>query len=252
MTTPTFGPPIPCEGKRPAWLTFGTTIKAKVLGECDTSRWVEGSEALDAPWYWGDIGEICLPADHWAYEPISRGFEPWAGGAEAPGDWDGGEVLYRNQVIGAWPCVWEHGENGGDIIGYKRLAKPASPAEESDGAPLFAGQTPMQASALHSFMADLSPSEFATIASGDEGETLLHAIVGALPSPNTVTLERMSLPAWGDALDLAGADLMDWASILRHLDLIAPPETPLDRFYRERGVTDETKAIIREAMEAMK
>ncbi|MBO9602586.1 MAG: hypothetical protein J7496_08770 [Novosphingobium sp.] len=70
----------------------------------------------------------CLPADSAAYivadwnaaNPDQPPFRYWAGGEEAPGDWDGGEVLCRDgdtEIFGGYD--WSHKAEYDDIIGFR-------------------------------------------------------------------------------------------------------------------------------------
>lgn len=64
---------------------------------------------------------------------IPAGMKPWTGGDSAPGDWDGGPVLWRNGRIGASPAVpaWEQwcrrtDPDGRDIMAYTPEPVPAT------------------------------------------------------------------------------------------------------------------------------
>jgi len=77
------------------------------------AAWVKGSDALRGQ-----------PADNAA---------PWYGGNNAPNDWDGRAVWFRNgqrveSVRTHYPYSWSHGENSGDIMWYSR----SSPAAMTD------------------------------------------------------------------------------------------------------------------------
>lgn len=124
-----YGPEIKVDGM-PIWLADDE----QVIG-----KWTE--------WYFNgptfkrhyaspsEITAIRLPADHWAYPVIAKGFEPWAGGDEAPGDWAPyGEVLFADGVTYSgnnW--AWDKGgfdnaqdRDGALIIGYRRRVEPVS------------------------------------------------------------------------------------------------------------------------------
>jgi len=125
-----WGPEIPIvDGVRPVW-----------LGDRDSVLWAKGcvrfrhrAAAADLQWgpFYGmplgpSVDAIKLPRTHWSYLPLSRGFEPWAGGDEAPGDWDGGEVLFREGRLSSkqvW--TWRHIGSQTDIIGYRRRGEVA-------------------------------------------------------------------------------------------------------------------------------
>jgi len=125
-----WGEKIPVNGVRPAWLrdSDSTAIRWAVA----SSEW--DFSVSDNP-YWknfhsGDWRAICairLPADHWAYAPLRRGFTPWAGGSEAPADWDGGGAVCRNGSVARCPSYWTHRPNPDwsgqwDVIGYRQRA----------------------------------------------------------------------------------------------------------------------------------
>ncbi|GAA0729854.1 hypothetical protein [Sphingomonas japonica] len=96
----------------------------------DTPVQFEGAHATARDWSFGFQGQrYHLPADHFASKvqqwnndhPDAVPFVPWAGGDDAPSDWDGGEVLYRcGDVDGdARVTGWEHDPHDYDIIGYR-------------------------------------------------------------------------------------------------------------------------------------
>ncbi len=108
-----------------------------VLGQWRGDTWYKELTWKHCYAFPDDITAIRLPADHWAYPVIAKGFEPWAGGDDAPVDWDGGEVLLRNEEEVAGPAKYgrwywadysQHGFPMGqvtdDIIGYRRKAEP--------------------------------------------------------------------------------------------------------------------------------
>ena len=86
-----------------------------------------GHYHVDCVHGWDEGFQIRLPAEHWAYPVIAKGFTPWAGGDVAPDDWEpGSPVLFRN---GDQPKQreWAWGPGSGDyiIIGYRRKADAA-------------------------------------------------------------------------------------------------------------------------------
>lgn len=134
-----WGEAIAVNGVRPLWLRAGDLIQW--AGEYKV-EWLpkEGRSSIlycqiD---YDINIRFIRLPADHWAYEPIRRGFTPWAGDVDGkkPEDWDKGPVLYSCGVVQGgggdakdWRAVdWRHLGFSTDIIGYK--PRPAAATEE--------------------------------------------------------------------------------------------------------------------------
>ena len=60
---------------------------------------------------------------------IKAGFEPWGGGDSAPEDWDGGEVLFRNNLTGRPVRPWNGRGFSHDIIGYRKRTKPQPDAD---------------------------------------------------------------------------------------------------------------------------
>lgn len=135
MTDIVWGSAIEVNGIRPLWLDNDTPISFRFHKEGNFS--VMPSWRADK-FEWSNKVDIRLPADHFAYTAIAKGFTPWGGGSEAPKDWDGGPVLFRDGDV--WPhelAWWSHdsGREGGpegdsDVIGYhpKPIAQP-SPAD---------------------------------------------------------------------------------------------------------------------------
>lgn len=134
-----WGDPIEVNGERPVWLGDDDAIRYQnVVQEGD--HWVTPPAGSVGRWggsKWHRIQRIRLAADHWAYEALSRGMVPWAGGDEAPDDWGGGEVLrrgkadhfqssYRAPYLGSyarnqrWGRYKDDYMAAHDIIGYKR------------------------------------------------------------------------------------------------------------------------------------
>lgn len=112
-----WGREIEVNGVRPTWLRDDDRFEVKwhtcLPGNC----WHRGS--IDT-----HTMSIRLPANHWAYQALAAGFEPWPGGDAAPDDWDGGEVLLRHGGI-VKSTNWRHGADlpGGhryDVIGYRK------------------------------------------------------------------------------------------------------------------------------------
>jgi len=122
-----YGPEIEVNGKRPAWLADDDMCHP-CWGD---DRWYH-DELVKAKCVcgWDIITKICLPANHWAYPVLEKGYWPWAGGDKAPDDWDGGDVLRRNGGLlkADWVGYWQHrrGDPANDIIGYKRGVERAS------------------------------------------------------------------------------------------------------------------------------
>lgn len=127
-----WGPEIKLDpaGVRPAWLKD----EDRVLWTCVGPHYGPELQAADlfskAVNFHNPVIAIKLPADHWAYKAIERGFEPWGGGAEAPTDWDGRWFLYRKgEVVDAIrvgrPC-FKHQYDALDVIGYRKKAEPKS------------------------------------------------------------------------------------------------------------------------------
>lgn len=152
-----WGAEIKVDGKRPEWL--GNTERVAFHDGyswygCDAEGFttkVEWSawEMDDEP----SLSAFRLPATHWAYPVIEKGFWPWKGdkGHHGPLDWDGGPVLYRNGRItedGEFvvyadeenpncSAYWRNDASSHDVIGYRRKQdfKPESaPAKVSEWA----------------------------------------------------------------------------------------------------------------------
>lgn len=129
-----WGPEIAVNGVRPDWL--GDTDKIQ-WNDCRGywGRWMVYGFVLAADVGWQNITAIKLPADHPAYtvqawneaHPDEEPFVPWCGGGEAPGDWDGGDVLMyncRHQHM----KDWRHHKRISpySVYGYRRRKEPAS------------------------------------------------------------------------------------------------------------------------------
>lgn len=129
------------------WSEPFTGPEMKALGE-----YIRGVQTL---WNEGDVGTswsfLCtdaayrLPADHPAVKVALRNRAEnddmvyWPGGDEAPGDWDGGDVLYRDGDIASYYANnrwhWEATDylQKNDIIGYhKRTEQPAEVVGEGN------------------------------------------------------------------------------------------------------------------------
>ena len=125
-----YGPEIKVE-RQPAWLGDDELIHV----QWEYGNWYpNGPVAVHCTTHtlWKAIR---LPADHWAYPVIAKGFEPWAGGDDAPGDWAPyGEVLFADGATYSgnnW--AWDKGgfdnaqdRDGALIIGYRRRVEPVS------------------------------------------------------------------------------------------------------------------------------
>lgn len=130
MTDTVWGDEIQVDGKRPAWLADDERIKW-------ANDWHWGVTTAEELSWAGGLGAppvetIRLPADHFAYLAIAKGFEPWGGGWVAPTDWDGDRsgILYRDgDTLGRQPNTWGHLGGFSDIIGYRKRAEPAAAAE---------------------------------------------------------------------------------------------------------------------------
>lgn len=125
----TWGPEIPHDGgAKPVWLADGEIVGPRRWSTDEsTSRPGEAQYIL-----WDELASFRLPADHWAYPVITKGFTPHAGSDAAPGDWDGGPVLRRNGHVIISPgarWVWI------GVVGYCRTPTPAE-APVSDTVPV--------------------------------------------------------------------------------------------------------------------
>lgn len=137
MTTIEWGPEIEkgsdawlADQRQPEWLKGdpGRMMWRK------RDRWGGESGCLvaDHNWRWYTHDEskssgttaIRLPANHWAYCAIEKGFVPWAGGDAAPADWDGGAYLMASGILSGGGCDWSRNpvykSQGCYVIGYRR------------------------------------------------------------------------------------------------------------------------------------
>lgn len=121
------------------WYSISGTYRPTWIADDDKIKVMRGKLILivDIPRMigWGNPDHsYYIPANHWAVAPLRAGYEPWPGGERAPADWDGGEVLLRIGTIvpqGRYLFRWDHEQNAGDIIGYRKRAAPiAVPVEQ--------------------------------------------------------------------------------------------------------------------------
>ncbi len=144
-----WGAEIPVNGVRPAWLSDEEAMLAgwkRSISDQETriwsvpDAWTAGSICRDtyAERGWINVEALRLPVNHWAYRVIEAGFEPWRGGDAAPADWDGGDVLLRDDRLIKWShhnIGWIHWSTGGDIIGYRKKAAAIDPPSPADPLP---------------------------------------------------------------------------------------------------------------------
>lgn len=133
-----WGPEIAVDGKRPEWLGDGEWV------ECYGKHldWWDGCGGRADEWDgWKDYTAIKLPASHSAYIAIAKGFTPWSGGDEAPGDWDGenllldwgkGEIEDMDRATHGGFIDWRRDPDGAgssfaNVIGYRRKPETISP-----------------------------------------------------------------------------------------------------------------------------
>lgn len=129
--TEQWGDPIDVNGVRPAWLRDEVKVLPFWDGGMGWYCW-EGGASAKCVAGWPRVTKIRLPADHWAYPVIAKGFTPWDGGDHAPDDWDGGKVLRAGDGT-PWVAPWGQAPwhwAQGDIIGYKRKEAQMDDAPE--------------------------------------------------------------------------------------------------------------------------
>lgn len=191
-----WGAEIPIvDGVRPVWLGDGDVMQWRLRHD---KLWMGIGNRAEAYSMWDTFYSIRLPASHWAYLPLSRGFTPWAGGEDAPGDWDGGKVLFRN--AGVWSgrgASWRHEVDNGDIIGYRRR-----------------GEVPCNSKGPAS----------------DIGMPI--------SDPDTVTLKRMTEAEWLELKQSENGAHHDtrWLSLLKRMDLVKPIPTQAQRIASATGL----------------
>jgi len=124
MTDTVWGDPIEVNGERPAWLANDDRVWFHNSRGYNEQGRIVGALAFEL------VDTIRLPADHFAYLAIAKGFTPWGGqttkrmeAGPAPHDWDAGEVLYRNGKIDDCDDDWSWGDGDCDIIGYRRRSE---------------------------------------------------------------------------------------------------------------------------------
>lgn len=129
-----WGDPIEVNGERPVWLGDDDLLQYQTANGWADKWWPDEGMSAGRNWVaasWHSTQRIRLAADHWVYEALRRGMVPWAGGDEAPGDWDGGDVLLapedrwedEEMLSGDNPFIdrcWKPLTGHARIIGYKR------------------------------------------------------------------------------------------------------------------------------------
>lgn len=121
-----WGDPIPVNGARPDWLGDEPFEFFQGAG----FGWINGHPHLS----WEVIEQVRLPATHPYYLATAKGYKYWPGGDEAPGDWDGGEVLARNGTVNYFGHnpIWADINGPGTIIGYHPRAEPEPAPQSTD------------------------------------------------------------------------------------------------------------------------
>lgn len=124
-----WGREIRVDGVRPAWLTDDSPVSWRHFGSSEWTTSTANALSWAGSKYCRPVSYVRLPADHWAYRALDAGFEPWAGGDNAPDDWeyatpvllsDGMEVLCTSRGSAGW----RRGDSFADIIGYRRKSEP--------------------------------------------------------------------------------------------------------------------------------
>lgn len=128
--TVVWGSEIAVNFSKPDWLSPSEVIVGQDRRLCayniDT-----GMPAKD--YNWASLTHVLLAADHPYYKAAEAGFNYWPGGAEAPADWDEGEVLRTDKKYGTrqsrgfrrvstgWTRTADDTAKGMErIIGYKK------------------------------------------------------------------------------------------------------------------------------------
>lgn len=123
------GPEISVDGM-PSWLDGYEQVKPR----WDEDTWFPFTAPADCVASPKSVTAIRLRADHPYYLATAKGFTYWPGGVDAPGDWDGGEVLYGDGEADSCGQCWKRIEDKSDIIGYRKRVKQqdATPTRPSD------------------------------------------------------------------------------------------------------------------------
>lgn len=132
-----WGPKIPVNGVRPAWLADDDELQWRHHYGYGAGQWVNAFCVRWTDFALGEANEIAairLPADHWAYPVIAQGYEPWAGGDEPPEDWDGKAVLFKsNAILHPGSLDWQRSDVLDYVIGYKKRTEPTEqPTDDGD------------------------------------------------------------------------------------------------------------------------
>jgi len=154
MTTPTqteYGPEIVVDGVRLPWLKDDEMVPVR---RYRTGAIEVGEHVIASGVSWYICEWIRLPASHPYYTILNHNakhgsqFKYWPGGDEAPGDYAGGPVLFRNgsdteDSDRKWRWTHHTDYDAVDIIGY--TPKPCAPVvdQPKDGANLKFNDCPL-------------------------------------------------------------------------------------------------------------
>ena len=141
-----FGPAIHVNGVKPEWLKNDEWRDIVVILNWDEIQETDDStiEGLDN-WGWSCIKSIRLPSSHAVYSVIAHNaehgtkFTYWPGGVDsnAPSDWDGKTVLYRDGSKEWCANNWEKYQGFddpqcSDIIGYTKSIEGKASSDPDD------------------------------------------------------------------------------------------------------------------------
>lgn len=238
-----YGPEIKVDGM-PIWLADDE----QVIG-----KWTE--------WYFNgptfkrhyaspsEITAIRLPADHWAYPVIAKGFKPWAGGDDAPVDWAPyGEVLFAdNSTSDVYDCWdWSNGNcekpqdrDGALIIGYRRRVEPeVNHAYESRMAERITEPQAPEPIEFHGFNEDV-PVRFDSV--GELMDDLNDRVT--IPKMTEDEVRRRFTTIYDASWDSSTDDVV---TLFRELGIIKPEPTPIEKFEAHHGGLDDNQRAILE------
>jgi hypothetical protein len=171
-----WGDAIPVDGVRPSWLPDDVRIR---WVDIDGQEGINDSYPVSCIAEWSHITAIRLPVPRYdfVYIALERGYTPWFGGDEAPGDWDASKpVLFGNGMMFVnhdWD--WRSALSlDNRIIGYHAtstalpLAHPAADVCASCGFPW--GAEPVR----HSEFCDNRTLAHPAAPQGEEGQLAKH------------------------------------------------------------------------------
>lgn len=194
---------------------------------------------------------IRIPADHPYYLATAKGFRYWPGGDDAPGDWDGGEVLWADGTKTRDDRDFQHRGDGYDIIGYRPRTEPVAsePVAYRAGDYVVAGCNDIDVigGMVYRMIDDFKFAD----GNGDARPACIFDVRPATLEEISAHLSAERAEGWHKGVTLAvmtrdEADAMQYhIPTLERLGLIAAP-TLLEQFEDHHGGLDDNQRAILE------